>query len=107
MRKPQENASGYDDNSPINFTSLIKGKYLIIHGTGDDNVLFQNSIQMVKSLVKSNIDFESFYYPDKNHGISGNLDNTTIHIWTKMANWVMKNLGNENTVRPAGERKAF
>lgn len=107
MRKPQENANGYDDNSPINFTRLIKGKYLIIHGTGDDNVLFQNSIQMVKSLVKNNIDFESFYYPDKNHSISGNLDNTTIHIWSKMANWVLRNLGNENTVWPAGERKAF
>ena len=107
MRKPQENASGYDDNSPINFTNLIKGKYLIIHGTGDDNVLFQNSVQMVKSLVKINIDFESAYYPDKNHGISGNLDNTTLHIWSKMSNWVIKNLGNENTVKPGDERKAF
>lgn len=107
MRKPQENASGYDDNSPINFTNLIKGKYLIIHGTGDDNVLFQNSVQMVKSLIKSNIDFESAYYPDKNHGISGNLDNTTLHIWSKMSNWVIKNLGNENTARPAGERRGF
>jgi dipeptidyl-peptidase-4 len=101
MRTPQENASGYDDNSPINFTDKIKGKYLIIHGTGDDNVHFQNSVQMIKALVKSNIDFESAYYPDKNHGISGTLDNTTMHLWTRMTNWILENLGNENTEKPA------
>lgn len=97
MRTPKENASGYDDNSPINFTDRIKGKYLLIHGTADDNVHFQNSVQMVKALVKSNIDFQSAYYPDKNHGISGMADNTTYHLWNKMTNWVLDNLGNENT----------
>lgn len=100
MRTPQENPKGYDDNSPINFTDKIKGKYLLIHGTADDNVHFQNSVQMIKALVKSNIDFESAYYPDKNHGISGNLDNTSFHLWSKMTNWIMENLGNENTQRP-------
>lgn len=101
MRTPQENPSGYDDNSPINFTDKIKGKYLLIHGTGDDNVHFQNSVQMIKALVKSNIDFESAYYPDKNHGISGGLDNTTMHLWTRMTNWILENLGNENTQKPS------
>lgn len=101
MRTPQENAKGYDDNSPINFTDRIKGKYLLIHGTADDNVHFQNSVQMVKALVKSNIDFESAYYPDKNHGISGGLDNTTFHLWSKMTNWILTNLGNNNTATPA------
>ncbi|HNA96920.1 MAG TPA: S9 family peptidase [Chitinophagaceae bacterium] len=97
MRTPQENAKGYDDNSPINFTDRIKGKYLLIHGTADDNVHFQNSVQMVKALVKSNVDFESAYYPDKNHGISGMMDNTSFHLWSKMTNWIIDNLGNENT----------
>lgn len=97
MRTPQENAKGYDDNSPINFTDRIKGKYLLIHGTADDNVHFQNSVQMIKALVKSNIDFESAYYPDKNHGISGGMDNTTFHLWSKMSNWIIDNMGNENT----------
>jgi dipeptidyl-peptidase 4 len=101
MRTPQENASGYDDNSPINFTDRIKGKYLLIHGTADDNVHFQNATQMISALVKSNIDFESAYYPNKNHGISGQLDNTTFHLWSKMTNWIMENMGNENTQRPA------
>ena len=96
MRTPQENPKGYDDNSPINFTNRIKGKYLIIHGTADDNVHFQNATQMITSLVKSNIDFESFYYPNKNHGINGGADNTTMHLWRYMTNWIEKNLGGKN-----------
>ena len=111
MRTPQENAKGYDDNSPINFTDRIKGKYLIIHGTADDNVHFQNATQMITALVKSNIDFESAYYPNKNHGIGGMADNTTFHLWSKMTNWILENMGNENTQKPASgkvkEPKAF
>jgi dipeptidyl-peptidase-4 len=110
MRTPQENASGYDDNSPINFTDKIKGKYLLIHGTADDNVHFQNSVQMIKALVKNNVDFESMYYPDKNHGIGGTADNTTFHLWSKMTNWMLENMGNENTktLTPAKQpTKAF
>jgi dipeptidyl-peptidase-4 len=111
MHTPQENPKGYDDNSPINFTDRIKGKYLIIHGTADDNVHFQNSVQMIKALVKSNIDFESAYYPDKNHGISGSSDNTSFHLWSKMTNWILENMGNENTKQlngqPNSKPKAF
>lgn len=101
MRTPQENPSGYDDNSPINHTDKIKGKYLIIHGTADDNVHFQNATQMITAMVKSNIDFESAYYPNKNHGIGGQLDNTTFHLWSKMTNWILENMGNDNTQKPA------
>lgn len=110
MRTPQENASGYDDNSPINFTNMIKGKYLIIHGTADDNVHFQNATQMITALVKSNIDFESAYYPNKNHGIGGSVDNTTFHLWSKMTKWITENMGNENTrkpFQPAKQTKGF
>lgn len=96
MRTPQENPGGYDDNSPINHTEKLKGKYLIIHGTADDNVHFQNSTQMVSALVRSNKEFESAYYPNKNHRISGTApDNTTIHIWTRMSKWIIENLGKE------------
>ncbi|MBN8685755.1 MAG: S9 family peptidase [Chitinophagales bacterium] len=102
MRTPQENAKGYDDNSPVNFTDRIKGKYLIIHGTADDNVHFQNATQMITALVKSNIDFESAYYPNKNHGIGGMMDNTTFHLWSKMTNWILENMGNEHTQKPGG-----
>ncbi len=104
MRTPQENAKGYDENSPINFTHLIKGKYLIIHGTADDNVHFQNSVEMIKALVKSNVDFESAYYPNKNHGISGMTDNTTYHLYNKMTNWLYQNLRDNHT--PVGGQAA-
>ena len=110
MRTPQENPKGYDDNSPINFTDQIKGKYLIIHGTADDNVHFQNATQMITALVKSNIDFESAYYPNKNHSVSGTMDNTTFHLWSKMTNWITENMGNENTQKTKQQvkkQKAF
>ncbi len=97
MRTPEENAKGYDENAPVNFTDKIKGKYLIVHGTADDNVHFQNATQMITALVKSNVDFESAYYPNKNHGISGSTDNTTFHLWSKMTHWILENMGNQNT----------
>ncbi len=96
MRTPQENPKGYDENSPINFVDKIRGKYLLIHGTADDNVHFQNSTQMITALVKANVDFESAYYPNKNHGIRGTTDNTSYHLYAKMTNWILENLGNEN-----------
>jgi dipeptidyl-peptidase-4 len=94
LRTPQENPKGYDENSPINFVDKIRGKYLLVHGTADDNVHFQNSTQMVTALVKANVDFESAYYPNKNHGIRGTTDNTTYHLYAKMTNWILENLGN-------------
>ncbi len=65
---------------------------------------------MITALVKSNIDFESAYYPNKNHGISGGMDNTTFHLWSKMTNWILENLGNKNTQlpnKPAKQSKGF
>ncbi len=90
MRTPKENASGYDDNSPINHVSKIKGKFLIIHGTADDNVHFQNSVMMIDEMIKKNIDFESGYYPNKNHGIRGG--NTSFHLYNKMTKFILENL---------------
>lgn len=90
MRTPQENAKGYDENSPLNFTGKIKGKFLIIHGTGDDNVHFQNSVMMVDKMIQNNVEFESAYYPNKTHSISGG--NTTYHIYKKMTDFIFKNL---------------
>lgn len=90
LRTPQENPKGYDENSPINFTKDIKGKYLLIHGSADDNVHLQNSMEMTKELVKNNIPFEQFIYPNKNHGIYGG--NTRLHLYTKMLKFVKENL---------------
>ena len=107
MRTPQENAKGYDDNSPLNFTDRIKGKFLIIHGTADDNVHFQNSAEMITALIKNNVDFQSAYYPNKNHRISGINDNTSFHLWSKMTNWLYQNLSNENVKTGKLVQKAF
>ena len=90
MQTPQENASGYDQNSPINHVDKLKGKYLLIHGSGDDNVHVQNSMQMMEALIQSNKQFDSQIYPDKNHGISGGM--TRIQLYTKMTNFIKDNL---------------
>ena len=67
MQTPEENASGYDENSPLTYPDLLKGKYLLIHGSGDDNVHVQNSMRMVEALVQANKQFDWAIYPDKNH----------------------------------------
>ena len=90
MRTPQENAAGYDDNSPINHVSKLKGKYLIIHGSGDDNVHLQNTMEMVNALVEVNADFDMFIYPNKNHGIYGG--NTRMHLFNKLLAFTLANL---------------
>ena len=90
MQTPQENEGGYDQNSPLNYVEQLRGNYLLIHGTADDNVHFQNSAEMVNALVKANKDFDFFMYPDKNHSIYGG--NTRLHIYNKMTNWLLENL---------------
>ncbi|MBT8328024.1 MAG: S9 family peptidase [Bacteroidia bacterium] len=90
MALPKDNASGYDDNSPINFVKDIKGKYLIVHGTGDDNVHFQNSVMMVDEMIKNNVEFDSEFYPNKNHGIYGGF--TRYHLYNRMTNFILENL---------------
>ena len=90
MQTPQENPSGYDDNSPINYVSKLKGKFLLIHGSADDNVHLQNSMQMMEALIQANKQFDSQIYPDKNHGIYGGK--TRIQLYTKMTNFIKDNL---------------
>ncbi|MCA1747708.1 MAG: S9 family peptidase, partial [Bacteroidales bacterium] len=90
MRTPQDNPGGYDDNSPINFADQLKGKFLLVHGTGDDNVHFQNSVDFVTALVEADKQFEMLFYPNKNHGIYGG--NTTFHLYTRMTDFIKENL---------------
>lgn len=91
MTTPQENPSGYDDNSPINHVDKLKGDFLLIHGTGDDNVHVQNTMRMVEALIQADKQFEWMIYPDKNHGIYGG--NTRLHLYKKMTNFIHKTLG--------------
>jgi dipeptidyl-peptidase-4 len=90
LRTPQENAKGYDDNSPINFVGRLKGPLLLVHGSGDDNVHYQNSLEMVNALVKANKQFDLMIYPNRNHGIYGG--NTRLHLYRKMTDFLAKNL---------------
>ncbi len=90
MRTPQENANGYDDNSPINFAKDLQGKYLLIHGAADDNVHYQNSMEMISALVKANKQFDLFIYPNKNHGIYGG--NTRNHLFNIIHSYILEEL---------------
>ncbi|MCK4746577.1 MAG: S9 family peptidase [Bacteroidales bacterium] len=90
MRTPQENPEGYDDNSPINFADGLQGKFLLIHGSGDDNVHYQNSMDFVEALVQANKQFDMQFYPNKNHGIRGG--NTSFHLYSRMTDFILENL---------------
>lgn len=90
MQTPQENPSGYDENSPLFFAKNLKGNYMIIHGTADDNVHVQNTMLMVDALIQNNKQFEWAIYPDKNHGIYGGA--TRLQLYTKMKNFILEKL---------------
>ncbi|MFO7745544.1 MAG: S9 family peptidase [Psychroflexus sp.] len=91
MTTPQENPSGYDDNSPISHVDKFdKGNYLLVHGSADDNVHVQNTMQLIEALVQANKQFDWRIYPDKNHGIYGG--NTRLHLYTLMTKFIKENL---------------
>lgn len=90
MRTPQENPKGYDENSPINHVDKLKGNYLLIHGTADDNVHVQNAVDLTTALIKANKQFEQFFYPNKNHSIYGG--NTRYHLYTLMTDFIFRKL---------------
>ena len=90
MRTEKENESGYNDNMPVNFTDLMEGKYLLVHGVADDNVHFQNTAEMVNALIRSNKQFDTYFYPNRNHGIFGGT--TRLHLYNKMTDFIYENL---------------
>ncbi|MDR2970425.1 MAG: S9 family peptidase [Bacteroidales bacterium] len=90
LRTPQENEEGYDENSPVFWANKLKGKFLMIHGTADDNVHIQNSIDLATALNNAGKQYEMFFYPNKNHNISG--ENTRLHLYTMMSEFVFRNL---------------
>ncbi len=87
---PQENEEGYDNNAPLDHVDKLKGKYLLVHGTSDDNVHFENAVELVDALIKADVQFETMYYPNKNHGIYGG--NTRHHLYTMMTRFILENL---------------
>jgi len=86
MRRPQENVKGYQENSPLHFIKNIKGHFLLIHGSADDNVHMQNSMELASALVQNNIPFDYMVYPNKNHGIYGGY--TRLHLYQKIFDFI-------------------
>lgn len=90
LKTPQLNAAGYDDNSPITHVNKLKGNLMLIHGTGDDNVHFQNAVDLADALIKADKQFETMFYPNRNHGIYGG--NTTWHLYSLMTDFIKRKL---------------
>lgn len=90
LKTPQENPTGYDENSPLFYADQLKGNLLLIHGTADDNVHVQNTMTMIEALIQANKDFDWLIYPDKNHGIYGG--NTRLHLYRKMTDYLIEKL---------------
>jgi dipeptidyl-peptidase-4 len=90
MRTYKENEDGYRDNSPVYFADRLKGDYLLVHGMGDDNVHFQHTAEMANALISANKQFETYYYPNRNHGIYGG--NTRLHLYQKMTDFLKESL---------------
>ena len=90
MRTPQENPDGYDLNSPTTYAKDLKGSYLLVHGTADDNVHFQNAMELVKALNEAGVEYDQFFFPNKNHFIMGG--NTRTYLYNKLAKYILENL---------------
>ncbi len=90
MHTSATNSTGYEQNSPVNFAGRLQGKYLLCHGQADDNVHWQQAVEMTNALISANKQFETYYYPNRNHGIYG--DNATLHLFRKLTDFVFKNL---------------
>jgi dipeptidyl-peptidase-4 len=99
MRTENENPEGYSENSPINFVDRLKGDYLLVHGIADDNVHWQHTVEMANALIGANKQYDTYFYPNRNHRISG--DNARLHLFTKMTNFIHRSLGDRRgVVRP-------
>ena len=96
MSTPENNPEGYEKGSPVTFARQLKGHLLVVHGTGDDNVHFQNTESLVNELVKHNKPFTMMAYPNRSHGIREG-ENTTRHLYGLLTDYLIQNL-------PAGPR---
>jgi dipeptidyl-peptidase-4 len=90
MRTLKENEAGYRENSPFYFADRLKGNYLLIHGMADDNVHFQHAVEMANALINANKQFDTYYYPNRNHGIYGGP--ARLHLYTKMTDFILQKI---------------
>ncbi|MGZ5281058.1 MAG: S9 family peptidase [Bacteroidia bacterium] len=90
MQRPQDNKAGYDSTSIMKYVPNLKGKLLLVHGTFDDNVHPQNSMELISEMIRLNKPFDSEFYPDKNHSIYGGM--TRLHLYTRITDYILQNL---------------
>jgi dipeptidyl-peptidase-4 len=90
MKLPLENKAGYFNSNVILQANKIKGNLLLIHGTADDNVHIQHTYELMNKLNSLNIPYQSYIYPDKDHGISGG--NTRFQLFQNITNYILKYL---------------
>lgn len=90
MRTPQQNKQGYDSGSPIALANRLEGDLLLIHGTSDDNVHFQNSVEYTRALIEAGKHFDMFFFPDKDHSIRG--ENARKYLYEKVIDYFKRSL---------------
>lgn len=90
MSTPQLNPEGYENSAVLTHTNKLKGKLLLVHGTGDDNVHFQNAVKLAEKLISEDKPFQTMFYPEKDHGIYGGK--TRQHLYNMMTEFIMGNL---------------
>lgn len=88
MDTPQNNPEGYKETAPLTHVSKLKGDLLIIHGTTDDNVHWQNAIAFVDEAIKQNKQVQTMFYPGRAHGLGG----ASVHLYTMMTKYVLEKL---------------
>ena len=96
MGLPQENVQGYREGSPINFAEGLRGKLLIVHGSGDDNVHYQGTERLINRLIALGKPFDFMVYPNRTHGIFEGAG-TTQHVYSLLYRYLTEHL-------PAGPR---
>jgi dipeptidyl-peptidase-4 len=98
MSTPQKNEDGYEEGSPLNYADRLRPEQelLIVHGDLDDNVHFQNAVQMADALQDANKQFEFMVYPGRNHGIYGGI--TRLHLFTLVTDFLVEHLKGETVV---------
>jgi dipeptidyl-peptidase-4 len=87
---PQDNPDGYDRGSPLSYVDQLRGNLLLVHGTGDDNVHFQNTEALINALITANKPFSMMTYPNRTHGISGG--NTRRHLFDVLTGFIERHL---------------
>jgi dipeptidyl-peptidase-4 len=91
MGLPQDNAEGYRLGSPISFAEGLKGRLLIVHGSGDDNVHYQGTEELVNRLIELGKTFDLMVYPNRTHAINEGKG-TSLHLRRLIARYLLTNL---------------